>query len=55
MNESELKYQGLLERVGPIVSRYENEIAQLRVELTRLSERNDELESLLKEFKEQDV
>lgn len=39
---SDLKYQGLLERVAKLTARYEDEIADLRVELTNMSRELDE-------------
>ena len=41
---SELKYRGLLERVSSIVTKYEDEIATLRVELTTMLDRVENLE-----------
>ena len=42
--KAQLKSQGLLERVSRITSNYENEIADLRVELTMLVQQLQENE-----------
>jgi len=52
MNELELKVQALLEKIGNIVASYENQVADLRVELTLLSKKNEELESEIVQQKE---
>ncbi len=49
MNSAELKSQGLLGRIAKITSTYENEIADLRVDFTLLSQ---EAERLTKENEE---
>ena len=49
----DLKYQGLLERVARLTARYEDEIADLRVEVTNLSNQVDKLTQEKKDLEEE--
>lgn len=44
---AELKEQALLERIGQLTVQYEDRIADLRVELTRMAQEKAELQSAL--------
>lgn len=45
MDRNELKNQALLERVSGLTAEYENKVADLRVELTMLSQELEALKS----------
>lgn len=49
MDAKELKSAGLLERITSLTAKYENEIADLRVELTLLNEENVRLRELVQD------
>lgn len=54
-NTTELKYRGLLERVGSMAMRYENEISNLRVELTEALNQINELKNVSEKSEESNV
>ena len=54
MDKNELKNQALLERVSSLTTQYENQVADLRVELTLVSQERDQLRSELDSYKSRD-
>ena len=52
LQELKLKYQGLLERVGTLSSRYEDEIAGFRTKATIVVQAYEELQQKYKELEE---
>lgn len=55
MDRKDLKIQALLEKISTLTTQKENEIADLRVELTVVSEEKRELESRFAELEGKDV
>jgi hypothetical protein len=51
---NELKVQALLEKVSNLTTRYENEVADLRVELTILSKQLEEANKKLEDVQNQE-
>jgi uncharacterized protein YeeX (DUF496 family) len=47
MDRNELKIQALLEKISSLVSAYENQVADFRVELTLVSHERDQLQEQL--------
>lgn len=43
MDRNELKVQALLEKISTLTTQYENQVAELRIDLTLLAESNREL------------
>lgn len=49
-NKKDLKLQAFLEKIGTLTANYENTIADLRVEMTLLSAKNESLQQQLDEL-----
>ena len=49
-----LKEQALLERIGQLTVAYEDKVADLRVELTHVSQQNEDLKRQLEESRKPD-
>lgn len=52
IDRKDLKAQALLERIGALTSQYENQVADLRVELTLVVNENTELTEKVKQLEE---
>ena len=55
MDKNELKIQALLERVSSLTAQYENQVADLRVELTMVSQTRDQLQLELDSIRNENV
>lgn len=55
MDRKDLKIQALLEKISSLTTNYENQVADLRVELTISEQDNDELKVRIKELEDPDV
>lgn len=53
MDKNELKIQALLEKIGNLSTQYENQVADLRVEITLLSQDKNQLQSEFDAYKAQ--
>lgn len=53
MDRNELKVQALLEKISSLTTNYENQVAELRVDVTLLSQEKQELANELSEVREQ--
>jgi hypothetical protein len=54
-NKLELKIQGLLERISQLTTNYENNIADLRVALTMVTNERDQLRQEMTELKDSEM
>lgn len=55
MDRKDLKIQALLEKVASLTQNYENQIADLRVDFTLVSQERDNLQSRVEELEKPDV
>jgi methyl-accepting chemotaxis protein len=53
MDENQLKVEGLLERIGTLTRNYENQIADLRVQFTLVSQKAEEFAGTVNDLRSQ--
>lgn len=55
MDKNELKVQALLEKISTLTTQYENQVADLRVELTLTSQERDSLKFEVEQLRTEHV